>query len=124
MTPWTTVRLHLRGARGRRAPLRISAADPSPMLREWAEGSRVHVERVTDADGRELTPREVDWTGHPDGAPKLRAGRPETGRGRDARRIELRVTDDEYEALQTAAGGPPGAWLREIGLREARRKAG
>lgn len=115
MTPWTAVRAHVRG---RRAPVRADAE----LLRAWAEGDRTRVERVTDAEGAELDPREVDWTGM-EPPPARRPGRPRTGRGRDGGQILVRVTTEERERIQRAAdaaGEPVAAWVRDAALRAAR----
>lgn len=107
---------------GRRSASRLAGLARENMLRSWAEGNRSQIERVEDADGRELRPSDVDWTGL-DPAPELRPGRPRTPRGRDGAQILVRVSTEERERIQRAAdaaGEPVAAWVRDVALRAAR----
>lgn len=115
MIAWTAVRMFLRG---RRSPSRLAGTASENLLRAWAEGSRVQVERVTDDEGHELDPRDVDWTGM-DPPPERRAGRPQTGRGRDGVQILIRVTPEERERIAAqaeAAGQSLAAYARDAVL--------
>lgn len=120
VTPWTTVRIYTPGSR--RPTTRLTPEARAGLLRSWAEGSRVYVTRVTGADGDELDPRDVDWTGL-EPPPARRPGRPQTARGRGGAQVLLRLTADERDALQRAAdaaGEPLAAWARGQLLRLAR----
>ena len=101
------------------AILALSGTLSSERVRDWAEGSRQQVERVTDAEDRDLDPREVDWAGM-DPPPARRAGRPQTGRGRGGVQVRLRMTAEERETLRaraTEAGESLPAWALDRLLR-------
>ncbi len=57
------------------------------------------------------------------GGRRLGAGRPRLA-AEDARteRVVVRVRAEELRALESAAGGPVGPWLRGVGLRAAKRR--
>jgi hypothetical protein len=117
---WTTVTLY---TVGRKSPSRLTGLARENLLSDWAEGSRRYVRRVTDQDGRELTPAQIDWAGM-DPLPRLRAGRPETGRGAAGRQVLVRLSPDEYEAVERAAidvmADSVPAWIRAVVLEAAR----
>lgn len=91
------------------------------LLRDWAEGDRKQIARVTNAAGRDLAPREVDWSGM-DPPPERRTGRPRTtGRG-SGKQLLVRLSPEEYAAVAEAAGETSVAtWARDAVLRAARR---
>jgi len=109
VTPWRTLRLRVVGS-----PRPVQAAPRPGLLRAWAEGDRSRVARVDGPDGEAVTPRDVDWTSFPGGAPDRRAGRPQTGR--DVQTV-VRSTAEQREAWQAAAearGLTVAAWIRDV----------
>ena len=94
------------------------------LLRGWAEGDRRRVVRVVDERGEDVAPADVDWAGIPGGEPERRVGPPVTS-GRSvagARQVLVRLSAEEAEAIEAAAGEESlAAWIRAAALRAARR---
>jgi hypothetical protein len=117
MTPWTDVVMYVPG---RKRPSALTGIARENLLRMWAEGDRRYVVRVTDVDGNDLTPSQIDWSTM-DEPPRLRVGRPVT-RG-NAKQVLVRLSAEEYErvaASARAASLSVGAWVRDVATRAAR----
>lgn len=123
MTPWHSCRLYTPGAATPatvatvvRGAVRGVSAGRVALLRGWAEGDRRKVVRVV-ADGADVAPSDIEWTGMPGGAPERRAGRPTTGR---ERQVVVRLSDAEEAACVAAAGDRSvAAWMREVAMAAA-----
>lgn len=108
--PWTAVRIP-GGSRDTKLTRRRR-------LWAWRDGADPEL-APTDGAGRLLAPEDLDWSGC-DRPP----GRPAEAGSRAGAPILVRVSADERATLEAAAeraGEPLSTWLRDAGLRGARR---